>query len=69
LDLVFLHPPYYDIIKFSENKDDLSNEKSLKDFLDAFSKVLENTYEILKKDGYLIIVIGDKYQNSEWKPL
>lgn len=69
LDLVFLHPPYYDIIKFSENKDDLSNEKSIKDFLDSFHKILENTYKILKKDWYVIIVIWDKYQNSEWKPL
>lgn len=26
------HPPYWDIIKFSENKSDLSNAKSIDDF-------------------------------------
>jgi hypothetical protein len=50
LDLVFLHPPYFDVIKFSDKKDDLSNEKSLKDFFESFRKVCENSYDILKRD-------------------
>ncbi|MEF2175591.1 MAG: DNA methyltransferase [Candidatus Absconditabacteria bacterium] len=69
VDLVFLHPPYFDIIKFSENKEDLSNTKSLQEFLKLFKKVLKNSYLLLKSKGYLAIVIGDKYQNSEWIPL
>jgi DNA modification methylase len=69
LDLVLLHPPYFDIIKFSNKKDDLSNEKSIKDFFSSFWKVLENTNDILKEWWYMVIVIWDKYQDSEWKPL
>lgn len=69
VDLVFLHPPYFDIIKFSENKEDLSNTKSLQEFLKLFKKVLKNSYLLLKSKGYLAIVIWDKYQNSEWIPL
>src|SRR3989344_8913004 len=59
--LAILHPPYADIIKFSSLKDDLSNSKSLKDFLNGFSLVLKNTISILEKGRYLAIVIGDKY--------
>ncbi|MCF7845967.1 MAG: RsmD family RNA methyltransferase [Candidatus Peribacteraceae bacterium] len=69
VQLAILHPPYADIIKFSDLKNDLSNAESLKDFLAGFSDVLRNTIEILDNDRYLIIVIGDKYTNGEWIPL
>lgn len=69
VQLAILHPPYADIIKFSDSKEDLSNVKSLKEFLDGFSKVLENTLSVLKKGGYLAIVIGDKYTAGQWIPL
>lgn len=32
------HPPYWDIIKFSEDKNDLSNAKSIEDFLKDLAK-------------------------------
>lgn len=67
--LAILHPPYADIIKFSDLKDDLSNTKSLKEFLEKFSAVLKNTIEILDKGRYLAIVIGDKYTAGKWIPL
>ncbi|MBU1017032.1 DNA adenine methylase [Patescibacteria group bacterium] len=69
VQLAILHPPYADIIKFSNLKDDLSNAKSLKEFLEKFSLVLKNTIEILDDDRYLAIVIGDKYTQSKWVPL
>lgn len=69
IQLAILHPPYADIIKFSGLKDDLSNAKSLKDFLGKFSEVLKNTIKILEKGRYLAIVIGDKYSAGEWIPL
>ncbi|MFA6146428.1 MAG: DNA methyltransferase [Patescibacteria group bacterium] len=69
IHLAILHPPYADIIKFSDLKDDLSNAKSLKEFLGKFSAVLKNTIEILEKGRYLAIVIGDKYTQGKWIPL
>lgn len=67
--LSILHPPYADIIKFSDQKEDLSNCKSVEDFYTQFWKVLKNTFELTKKWGYMILVIWDKYQNGEWIPL
>jgi len=69
VQLAILHPPYADIIKFSDLEGDLSNTSSLKEFLEKFSIVLKNTIEILEKDRYLIIVIGDKYTKGQWIPL
>jgi len=69
VQLAILHPPYADIIKFSNLKSDLSNTKSLHDFLEKFSVVLKNTLSVLEKGRYLAIVIGDKYKAGQWIPL
>lgn len=69
VQLAILHPPYADIIKFSEYNKDLSNAKSLKYFLSEFSLVVKNTLDLLEKNRYLAIVIGDKYTQGQWIPL
>lgn len=63
------HPPYWDIIKFGDNKFDLSNAKSLNDFLKSFGKVLDNCLPYLDKNRFAAVVISDKYSNGEWVPL
>lgn len=60
------HPPYWDIIKFSENKSDLSNAKSIDDFIDRFGKVLDNCLPFLDKKRFAAVVISDKYSSGEW---
>ena len=69
VQFIIYHPPYWDIIKFSDNKDDLSNATSLHNFLDKFSQVVDNTSKILEKNRYCALVIGDKYANSQIIPL
>jgi DNA modification methylase len=66
---LILHPPYWDIIKFSSKKDDLSNAKSIDEFLNLFGKVIDNTFPLLDKGRYCAVVIGDKYSSGEWIPL
>lgn len=63
------HPPYWDIIKFSENKNDLSNANSIDEFLKGFGKVLDNCLPLLDRKRFAAIVISDKYSNGEWVPL
>ncbi len=69
VQFVFLHPPYWDIIKFSNKKNDLSNAKNTKQFLSMFGKVVDNCSKILDSNRYLAVVIGDKYSDGEWIPL
>jgi len=63
------HPPYWDIIKFSDTKSDLSNAKSIDDFLISFGKVLDNCLPYLDKNRFAAVVISDKYSGGEWIPL
>jgi len=69
VQFLIMHPPYWDIIKFSDNKKDLSNAKSVEEFLSLFGKIVDNTYDILDNGRYFAVVIGDKYSQGEWIPL
>lgn len=66
---ILFHPPYWDIIKFSNDKNDLSNAKTISEFLKMFGEVLDNTLTCLEKGRYFAVVIGDKYSSGEWIPL
>ena len=67
--LAILHPPYADIIRFSEHKSDLSNCTSIADFLDSFQQVAQNAYDTLENGRFAVLVIGDKYSAGELEPL
>ena len=69
VQFIIFHPPYWDIIKFSNNEDDISNSETLDDFLNNLGKVIDNTTLILEKNRYCAIVMGDKYANSQVIPL
>lgn len=69
VQLVIMHPPYHDIIKFSKDEEDLSNAKTTEDFVKMFGEVLDNTTPYLEKGRFLGIVIGDKYFKGTWIPL
>ena len=63
--LLILHPPYDDIIKFSDKKEDLSNCSSTEEFYDLFEKVAQNGYDLLEDRRFAALIIGDKYANGE----
>jgi DNA modification methylase len=60
-DLVLTHPPYMNIIKYSNGKipDDLSNISSLPKFCDEIEKIARQFYRVLKPDKFCAILIGD----------
>ncbi len=68
-DLVVLHPPYFDIIRFGPSKRDLSNTPDLEAFLLRFAGSVLNGAALLKPGRFLGLVIGDKYAGGEWVPL
>ena len=69
VDHILIHPPYFDIVKFTSKKEDLSNVTTIKKFIDLFILALENCYKYLKSSKYISLVIGDIYKNSEVIPL
>lgn len=59
IDLICTHPPYADIIHYSENLDgDLSLLK-YSEFLEAMASVANECYRVLKQSKYCAILIGD----------
>jgi DNA modification methylase len=69
VQLVILHPPYWDIIKFNELQGNLAASKSLDDFLADFAAVVKNCCRYLAMGRFVCIVIGDIYKKGEWIPL
>lgn len=67
--LLIMHPPYHDIIKFGDHPNDLSNQNSVDAFVELFGRVLDGTARVLDKGRYFVLVIGDKYHKGEWIPL
>lgn len=69
VQLLMMHPPYFDIIKFSNDPRDLSNAPSADRFLEMMNAVVDNASAVLERGRYFILVIGDKYSRGEWIPL
>ncbi len=69
VQLVIMHPPYYDIIKFSEDPRDMSNATDVDAFLELMGKAVDNVKDLLEPGRYLGLVIGDKFSKGEWIPL
>lgn len=67
--LLILHPPYADIIKFSDHPDDLSNATTTQAFLDGFEIAARHGYKLLAPGRFAALIIGDKYARGELMPL
>jgi len=70
-DLVLTHPPYMNIIKYSQGKipEDLSNIGSLPKFCDEIEKIAAELCRVLKPDKYCAILIGDTRKARHYVPL
>ena len=69
IDLICTHPPYANIIKYSEDIDaDLSRLK-VDDFLEEMNKVALECYRVLKKDKFCAILMGDTRKKGFMVPM
>lgn len=69
IDFICTHPPYANIIKYSQGIDgdiSLLDEKS---FLYEMSKIASEAYRVLKKEKICAIMIGDIRRNGKVIPL
>jgi len=67
--LLIMHPPYMDIIKFTNLENDLSNISNIDVFIDKFILICKLCINYLELNRYFAVVIGDVYKNSEVVPL
>lgn len=68
-DMIFLHPPYWDIIRYSDDPRDLSNCGSFGEFMQKLFTLIDRLREYLTEDGVLVLQIGDVRKNGEYFPL
>lgn len=69
IDLICTHPPYADIIKYSENIENDLSRLNVKDFLMAMRPVAEECYRVLKRDKFCAVLMGDTRQRGCMVPI
>lgn len=69
MDLICAHPPYADIIHYSENIEGDLSLMSIKDFLFEMGKVAEECRRVLKKGKFCAILMGDMRKKGMVQPL
>ncbi|WP_307167850.1 TRM11 family methyltransferase [Carboxydocella sp. ULO1] len=71
IDLILTHPPYLNIISYSEGKidGDLSNISGVKKFCDELEIIIAELYRVLKPNRYCAILIGDTRKGRHYVPL
>ncbi len=71
IDFVLTHPPYVDIIKYSEGeiKEDLSGIHDIDVFCDEMEKVAQEMFRVLKKGKCCAILMGDTRRKKMYQPL
>jgi DNA modification methylase len=71
IDLVLTHPPYMNIIRYSEGKiaGDLSNIGSLPRFCDEIEAVASEVYRVVRPGRYCAILMGDTRRGRHYVPL
>ena len=63
------HPPYADIIKYSDGIDGDLSQLKIKDFLEQMKPVAEESYRVLKKGKFCAILMGDTRQKGCMIPM
>lgn len=65
IDLIFSHPPYWKLIRYSEEhgrvEGDLSEAPTLEGFLEGMKQNLSECYRVLKPKRFLCLLIGEAF--------
>ncbi len=69
IDLICAHPPYADIIRYSDGIEGDLSLLPMKDFLFEMGKVAQEFYRILKKDKFCAVLMGDMRKKGMVQPL
>lgn len=68
-DFVWIHPPYWNIIRYSNNGGDLSNIDDYNHFRQALRVCLHRCYAALAPGGRLAVLVGDVRKRGRYVPI
>lgn len=69
VDLICTHPPYANIIKYSEDLENDLSQFKVKDFLEEMKPVATECYRVLKKGKFCAVLMGDTRQKGHMIPM
>lgn len=69
IDLICTHPPYADIIQYSEGIAGDLSLLNVKNFLSEMNAVVKESYRVLKKGKFCAVLMGDTRQKGHMIPL
>jgi DNA modification methylase len=69
VDFVCIHPPYADIIKYSEDIDGDLSRLAVKDFLTAMESVAAESFRVLKPGKFCAMLMGDTRKKGHVVPM
>ena len=65
ISLTFVHPPYFGIVKYSSNSEDLSNSNELDEYYDKMYRIAQNIYKHSAVGSHTILVCGNIWKDGE----
>lgn len=69
IDLIATHPPYADIIKYSDGLNEDLSQQPIKKFIEEMKPVAAESFRVLKKGKFCAFLIGDVRKNGVLYPL
>lgn len=69
IDLICTHPPYANIIQYSEDIENDLSHLQVPDFIEEMKKVADESYRVLKKGKFCAILMGDTRQKGHMIPM
>lgn len=69
IDLICTHPPYANIIQYSEDIENDISRLKVEDFLLEMKKVASESYRVLKKGKFCAVLMGDTRQKGHMIPM
>ncbi|MDZ4779944.1 MAG: hypothetical protein SGJ19_06810 [Planctomycetia bacterium] len=68
-DFIWLHPPYWKMIRWSNDPRCLANAPTLRDFLQGLRRVMRNCVQVLRPSGVLVVLMGDLRDQGHYQAL
>ncbi len=69
IDLICTHPPYANIVQYSENLEGDISHHDVEEFIEDMEQVAQECYRVLKPEGTCAILIGDTRRNKRVVPM
>jgi len=65
IDTVFTSPPYYKLVKYGDDPNELGWEKTPEEYVERLCNILMKCYDRLKDTGSMFVNLGETYEDGQ----